>query len=221
MDPTIADMIAKDVTDQLKWDDSVDDSNISVKVTENHVFLEGTVNSYAAKISASKDAYLVPGVKHVENNLKVKLTEEPALPDDHQVTRNIVEALHRNSRINAANMEVETRNRLVTLRGTVASFWEKYEAQGIATNTHGVTGVDNKLEVKLKNTIEDKEIESNIRNAFRRSILIDEDKLEVRVKNGVARLSGSVANYVIKREAIDLVNYTRGVVNIDDEITIE
>lgn len=221
MDPTIADIITKDVTDQLKWDDSVDDSNISVKVSENHVFLEGYVNSYGAKISAAKDAYLVPGVKHVENNLKVHLTEETSLPDDNQITRNIVDSLHWNSRIDSSGVEVETKNRVVTLRGTVESFWEKFQTEELVNNTHGVTGVVNQIEVKPEQTVEDKEIENDIQNAFERSILIDEDKIEVQVSRGVARLSGSVANYAIKREAMDLVNYTRGVVNIEDEITIE
>lgn len=37
----------------------------------------------------------------------------------------------------------------------------------------------------------------------------------------VVNLLRSVANYVIKREAVDLANYTSGVVNVINEITIE
>ncbi len=220
MDPTIADIITRDVTNQLKWDDSVDDTNIAVKVSENYVFLEGHVNSYAAKISAAKDAYRVPGVKHVENNLEVRFAEESSLPDDSQITRNIVDSLHWNSRIDSSGVEVETKNRIVTLRGTVATFWERFETEDLANNTQGVKSVANQLNVKPEKTVEDKEIEKNIRDAFEQSILIDEDNIEVEVSRGIAHLTGNVANYAIKREAIDLVNYTRGVVNIEDEITI-
>ncbi len=221
MDTKIADIITKDVTDQLKWDDNVDDSHISLKVSENHVFLEGHVNSYAAKISAAKDAYLVPGVKHVENNLEVHLTDETSLPDDDQITQNVTESLHLNNRIDSTGVEVETKNRVVTLTGTVVSFGEKFETENMANNTQGITGVINQLGVKPENTVEDKNVENDIRNAFERSILIDEDKIEIQVRRGVARLSGSVVNYAIKREAMDLVNYTSGVINIEDEITIE
>ncbi len=220
MDPVLADIITKDVVDHLKWDDSVDDSHISVKVSENHVFMEGFVNSYAAKIAASRDAYQVPGVKHVENNLEVRFAEESSLPGDEQISQNIVDSLHWNSRIDSSGIEVETHERVVTLKGRVSSFWEKFEAEDLANNTHGVTGVVNQLEVELEKTVEDKEIENDLRNAFERSILIDEDKIEITSSRGVVRLSGSVANYAIKRDVMDLANYTRGVVNVIDEITI-
>ncbi len=221
MDPTIADIITKDVVDQLKWDDSVDDSNISVKVSENHVFLEGFVNSYSAKIAASKNAYLVPGVKHVENNLKVRFTEASSLPGDEQLSRNIADSLHWNSRIDSSGIEVDTRDRKVILRGKVSSFWEKFEAEDLVLNTQGVYGIKNQLEVILEKTVEDRDIESDLRNAFERSILIDEDKIDISCRKGIVRLSGSVANYAIKREAMDLAYYTRGVVNVIDEVTIE
>ncbi len=221
MDPIVADIITKDVVNQLKWDDSVDDSNISVKVSENHVFMEGYVNSYAAKVAASRDAYLVPGVKHVENNLDVHFAEESSLPGDDQISQNIVDSLHWNSRIDSSGIEVETHQRVVKLKGKVPSFWEKFEAEDLANNTHGVVGVENQLGVELVKTVEDKEIENNLSAAFERSILIDEDKIEITASRGIVRLSGSVANYAIKREAMDLANYTRGVVNVIDEITIE
>ena len=221
MDPVIADIITKDVVDQLKWDDSVDDSHITVKVTENHVFLEGYVNSYAAKLAASRDAYLVPGVKHVENNLKVKLTGESTPPGDDDISRKIRDSMKWNVKLDATDVRVSTHEGVVTLQGQVSSFWEKFEAEDIASHTLGVTGVTNQLGVRMTKTVEDEEIERDIMSAFERSILIDEDKLSVDCSRGEVRLSGSVANYAIKREALDVANYTRGVVNVIDEITIE
>ncbi len=221
MDLIIADIITKDVVDQLKWDDRVDDSHIRVKVTENHVFLEGYVDSYASKIAASHDAYLVPGVKHVVNNLEVRLTEPSNAPTDEEVSRKIQELLKWNVKIDASGIEVTTHSGVVTLRGNVSSFWEKFEAEDIASHTLGVTGVTNQLGVKVSKTVVDEEIERDIRNAYERSILIDESKIIIDCSRGEVRISGSVANYAIKREALDIANYTRGVANVIDEITIE
>src|SRR5690554_5606513 len=184
MDPVIADIISKDVVEQLKWDDSVDDSHITVKVTDSHVFLEGYVNSYAAKIAASKDAYLVPGVKHVENNLKVRLSQETPMPGDDEIQHKVSNSLKWNTRIDASGISVESKNGVVTIGGQVSSFWEKFEAEDIAANTLGVTGVANQLGVKIKKTVEDEEIERDIRNAFERSILLNEDKLEIDCSRG-------------------------------------
>lgn len=221
MDPLIADMITRDVVEQLKWDDSVDDAHITVKVTDNNVFLEGFVNSYAAKLAASRDAYLVPGVKHVENRLAVRLSEDTTVPSDEDIAHKIVNSMKWNTRIDDSDITVEAREGIVTLNGRVFSFWEKFEAEDIASHTHGVIGVVNMLGVKLRKTVEDEEIERDIRKAFERSILLDEDKLEIECNRGEVRLSGSVANYAIKREALDLANYTRGVVNVIDEIILE
>lgn len=221
MDLIIADIITKDVVDQLKWDDRVDDSHIKVKVTENHVFLEGYVNSYVSKIAASHDAYLVPGVKHVVNNLEVRLMEVSASPTDDEISLKILESLKWNVKIDATEIQVNTQAGVVTLRGYVTTFWEKFEAEDIAAHTLGVIGVTNQLGVKVVKTVEDEEIERDIKNAYERSILIDENKLNIECKRGEVRVAGSVANYAIKWEAIDIANYTSGVANVIDEITLE
>lgn len=220
MDPNIADIITRDVVKQLMRDDSIDHTHISVKVAENHVFLEGQVNSYAAKVSAARDAYRVPGVRHVENNLEVRYNQESSIPGDEQITRNIVDSLRWNSRIDSSGVEVETSNGVVILKGTVTAFWEKFGTEDLAINTHGVKSVVNQLNVKPRKTVDDREIENNILEAFEESLLVDKDNIEVEVSRGEARLSGNVANFAIKREALELVNYTRGVLNVKDEITI-
>jgi hyperosmotically inducible periplasmic protein len=50
--------------------------------------------------------------------------------------------------VNAQNVKIITRNGKVTLRGTVESNTESNKLQQIATQTHGVLGVDNQIESK-------------------------------------------------------------------------
>lgn len=221
MTPTNEELIKKDVVDQLVWDDSVDATNIRVKVTGTSVWLDGTVASYSEKKSAGEDAYKVLGVSSVENHLHVKYPPETVLPDDEEITQNISDSLMWDSKIISTDINVETSNRIVTLSGKVATFWEKYEAENVAQNSYGVLDVVNLIEVQLSKTIVDLDIEEDIKKAFQRNILIDAEKIKVESNEGIVRLSGIVSGYVAKKEAVNLAIYTQGVVNVIDDLIIE
>lgn len=209
------------IQDQLKWDDSIDNSGINVDVSEGTVYLKGNVSSYTEKITAAKNAFLVPGVKHVENNLKVHFTIEGNQPDDTQINHNVIHALQASSEIKSNDITVKTNDQIVTLLGTVATLWKRQKAEDLANQTAGVLAVINNIEVKLMKTVEDLDIEKDIKNTYRRSPLIEEEKIGVNVQGGVVRLTGIVANYPTKKEAMDVATYTKGVVNVTDELAIE
>ena len=85
MIPTNDELIKRGVLKQLRRDEVVQSKNIVVKVSEGKVILEGTVNSYSGKISASEGAARVLGVKDVENNLNVKYPEEAPEPVEEKI----------------------------------------------------------------------------------------------------------------------------------------
>jgi osmotically-inducible protein OsmY len=218
---TTEEMRKQDIVDQLTWDDSVDANEVHVSVKDGNVKLTGTVPNFTAKLAASKDAYMVAGVKDVENDIDVEYPVTLQVPSDEEITSNINNMLIWNDNILSSNIKVETQNRIVTLRGSVESFWEKSLAGDIAASARGVIDVINTLDIELTKTAMDVDIQQDIKNAYRRSILIDEDKIIVGVNNGIVRLTGSVANYPIKKEALDIAMYTAGVIDVIDELTIE
>ena len=65
--------IKKDITDQLYWDDRVDAAEVDIHVSDGKVELSGTVPTFNALRAAEMDAYTVPGVKEVKNDLALKL----------------------------------------------------------------------------------------------------------------------------------------------------
>jgi osmotically-inducible protein OsmY len=222
MAPTNEELIKQNLVEQLVWDDRVDANQIRVNiVSEGIVMLEGVVSSYAEKIAAGNDVFEVPGVKHVENNLEVIYPETELRSNDEDISEKISNALKWNSKIESTNINIKTINRFVTLRGTVPTYWEKYEAEKLANHTYGVKGVVNLLKVQLHNKITDRDIENDIKRALKRNILIDEDEIRVKSENGNVQLSGSVKNYFEKREAIDIAVYTNGVVDVTDKLLIE
>jgi osmotically-inducible protein OsmY len=221
MAPLVEEIKKQDIVDQLTWDDSVNANEVHVDVKDGTVQLSGSVESFAGKIAAEKDAYQVAGVKYVENNLDVRYPADITVPDDVEITSNINRMLLWNSNINSSNIEVETNNRIVTLKGSVESYWEKFLAEDIANTAFGVAGIINLLEVTLTKSIVDIDIENDIKSAYRRSFFIDENRITVMVNNGTVTLRGTVPTYLVKKEALDIAKYTSGVVDIIDEITIE
>ena len=66
------DRIREDVSDRLSDDRHIDASDIEVSVSGGEVTLDGTVDSRSAKRHAEDLAESCSGVKHVQNNLRVK-----------------------------------------------------------------------------------------------------------------------------------------------------
>jgi osmotically-inducible protein OsmY len=85
MIPTNEELIRRGVLKQLNRDEVVRSKNIAVKVSGQKVILEGTVNSYSGKISASEAAARVLGVKEVENKLRVKYPEGEPEPVEEKI----------------------------------------------------------------------------------------------------------------------------------------
>jgi len=220
MSPTIEELKKQDIIDQLTWDESLNANEIQVNVQNGTVQLKGTVPNFAAKIAAERDTMLVEGVTNIENYLRVEFPPRDTSPTDEETTSNVLNILKLDSRILSEDIKVDTVEGMVTLSGSVYSYWEKDTIQSIVGNINGVLDVNNKLDVNLSQVFVDLDIETDIKNAYKRNALIDENKIKVSVTNGIVRLTGSVSNYLIKNEAIEIAVYTKGIIDVIDEITI-
>ncbi len=63
--------IKRDVDEAFFWDTWVDAYKITVDVTDRVVTLTGTVDSLTEKRAASENAWNIPGVADVNNNLQI------------------------------------------------------------------------------------------------------------------------------------------------------
>jgi len=78
--------ILDDISDRLTDDDRLDASDIEVKVDAGEVTLNGHVASREDKRRAEDLAESVSGVKHLQNNLRVRSPGPPAQPAAAQAT---------------------------------------------------------------------------------------------------------------------------------------
>ncbi len=220
MNPTRDELIKQNIVDHLIWDDSIDANKIHVSVEKGVAKLTGDVHSFAVKKAAEKDALQVIGVNKVENYLTVIIPRGIPDTNDVLIKSSIENKFLWNSSLNSSNINVEVDNGNVTLLGSVDTFWEKKLAEDIALESKGVILVKNSLTVKLSKSIIDAGIEEDIKKAFARNILIEEDKIDVSVNEGIVHLIGIVPFYAMKKEALDIAMYTGGVIDVRDEITI-
>lgn len=212
--------IKVDVAKQLKWDARIDASDVSIKVDNGKVDLEGNVPTMTAKSAAIDDAYLVDGVLSVYNNLDVEIPAAKTTPTDAEIRDNVVTALSINSDVESYKIDVTVDKGWVTLEGTVNAYWEKVSAENEALDINGVLGVSNNLGVVPTESYLDENIAEDIISALERNVHVNADDIDVKVEDGKVTLDGTVKTYTAKNAAFDSALYTPGVITVNNRIIV-
>lgn len=211
--------IKKDVVDQLYWDNRVDAANVQVEVADGHVVLSGTVSTLGARHAADEDAWLIEGVRAVENHLDVEFPTGVPAPSDETITSKVSDTLLWHPDIDSSDITPVTNKGRVTLKGSVGTYWQKMLAEELTSSLSGVFGVTNELAVVPSKEIADQHIAGAITSALERNAYADPEKVEVEVRNGVVTLSGAVPNLMVYRAAVDVARHTAGVVDVVNRLT--
>jgi len=142
--PGVADdVLAARAMDILQWDSSLDSEDIEVLSREGILELEGSVDAHW-KIQRAFDLVMgIRGVQDVRNNLAVVPTHNVA---DESLADQVVKALRRSPLVNEGRVEVEVKNGIVSLNGTVPSWMEVNTARQVVSNTPGTRDIRNFLE---------------------------------------------------------------------------
>ena len=130
---------------------------IDTHVDNGRVTLMGTVDSDIERDLAEQIAQGVDGIESVSNELRVEMPKEgaassrnehrdfPSWFDDATTTAAVKSRLIANSNTKGLQIDVDTRNDVVTLSGRVATGEQKELAEQIAGNTRDVDSVRNLL----------------------------------------------------------------------------
>lgn len=212
--------ILADVAHQLDWDDRIESKEISIRVMNGNVHLDGEVPAMTDKSAAYDDAQQVDGVVAVENNLKVQIPSTRTIPSDAQIRENALASLSVNSDVETYSIDVTVENGWVTLEGTVHAFWEKISAENEVRNINGVLGVSNNLAVVPTDNYRDEGIAEEIVKALERNVHITADDIDVKVANGNVTLEGFVKTISAKKAAYESALYTPGVTGVENRIVI-
>jgi osmotically-inducible protein OsmY len=157
------DAIKDRIEHRLATDANLKKYDVDVKVSGGAVTLGGTVGSETQKVEAARLAKTA-GVTTVDNEIKVDKDVDRTLGEraksglsktgeaitDAWITAKVKWFLVGEDSLKGSDINVDTSNHVVTLKGTVASAIGKTRAVELARETDGVSRVDDQLTVKAK-----------------------------------------------------------------------
>ena len=218
--------------------------SIDVEIENGVAVLTGEVESQVDRDLAEQVALGVEGVTEVDNQLKVEGEEADRSAGDNKdgtfserfndatTTATVKSKLLWNRNTEGLDINVTTKNGVVTLEGNADSSAASELAERLARNTEGVRQVDNKLNVNAEpgtadkakakandagNTISDAWITSKVKSSFLFSSNLDGLDISVNTKGGEVTLGGHVNTSAEKELAVETAENIRGVdtVNAD------
>ncbi|MBE0391905.1 osmotically-inducible protein OsmY [Flavobacterium sp. 7E] len=135
--------IATAAVNALKWNISVPENKIEVKVENGWVYLTGEVLWDFEKNAAKRAVETLTGVHYVVNNIALKNTVDAV-----DIKEKIKKAFERSADIDAKDIIVKADGHTIKLTGKVHSLKEKDKAKTTAYYAPGVWRVENELEVE-------------------------------------------------------------------------
>ena len=202
--------------------------SIKTESKDGVVTLTGTVAEASHKSLAQDTVESLPGVKSVDNRLKVK-GESPAEHSDTWIGMKVKTALlfHRN--VSASGTDVYVKDGVVTLQGEASSLAQKELTTEYAKDIDNVKEVKNEMTIAKtpaipSETIGDKIDDASITAQVKSSLLTHHStsalKTSVSTTDGVVTLSGIAKNDAEKSLVTKLVTDINGVNSVINNMTI-
>ncbi|HEX8595173.1 MAG TPA: BON domain-containing protein [Pseudomonas sp.] len=212
---------------------------IDVSVEQGTATLKGKVENEVDRELAERIALDVNGIDKVDNQLEIdaNVAAEPGTKanlaqsfEDATLTATVKSKLLWNSVTEALKIEVDSKEGVVTLKGRATSPEAKELAGSLASNTDGVTSVNNLISLSAEDSIASKVqppssspveqlsdvwITSKVKSSLIYSRNLDGLNIKVETKEGLVTLNGIVANFAEKELAVEIARNIRGVKGVN------
>jgi hyperosmotically inducible protein len=208
--------------------------DIKVSVRGGNAILTGIVTEEASKELARQIALGVDGVDTVDNRIEVVSHFVPPPKTGYRAFGEMVEETTVTSAVRSKlawsrladglHANVAASKGRVTLSGTAIDAETRAAAGKLAMNTHGVYGVDNRLEVQADELgivtsigaeIADDWITAKVKSTFLYSTYVGGRDISVITKGGIVKLTGKIDDETELALAVELAGNVRGVKSVD------
>jgi hyperosmotically inducible periplasmic protein len=152
---------------------------------------------------------------------------------DAGITTKVKAKLAVDSTVKASQINVDTRDKIVTLSGNVDSEAAKAQAVALARGTEGVADVVDNLTLtaaapqsaeagrSVGQVIDDASITAAVKTKLMADSVVGALKIDVDTKDGVVSLNGPVKNQTEKDTAIRIARETSGVKDVLDNLVVQ
>ena len=142
---------------------------------------------------------------------------------DDDLKQHVENSLDFEPSVDATDVGVSVADSVVTLRGNVRSYAEKWAAERTARHVYGVKGVANDLTVRLASGRErtDTDLAKAAVDAFKWNTLLAPNQITVTVTNGWVTLNGTVGWQYQRSAAERLVRHLTGVKGVSNSILLK
>ncbi|WP_122574180.1 BON domain-containing protein [Pseudomonas viridiflava] len=212
---------------------------IDVDVEQGTATLKGKVENEVDRELAERIALDIKGIDKVDNQLET----DAALVSEHGTKANMAQRFEDatlvatvkskllwSSVTEALNIDVDSKDGVVTLKGRAQSPEAKELAGSLASNTDGVVSVNNLISLSAADSIaaktqpqnlnpveqlSDAWVTSKVKSSLIYSRNLDGLNIKVDTKEGLVTLNGVVANFAEKELAVEIARNIRGVKGVN------
>jgi len=202
--------------------------SIKTESKNGAVTLTGTVAESSHKSLAQDTVENLPGVKSVDNRLKVK-GENHAEHSDGWLSTKVKTTLWFHRNVSASGTDVYVKDGVVSLRGEASSLAQKELTTEYASDVEGVKEVKNEMTVAkapaqptktIGEKVDDASITAQVKSSLMSHRSTSALKTKVETTDGVVTLSGIAKNAAEKSLVTKLVNDINGVTSVINNMTI-
>lgn len=142
---------------------------------------------------------------------------------DLEIQQDVINELKWQPFLKSANIGVAVKNGIVTLSGNVDNYSQKIEAEKASKKVTGVKAIAEDIQIGVSPALEktDVDIAESVMNALKWHASVPEDRIKVKVENGIVTLDGEVEWEYQRSSATRAVNRLLGVRNVINLINIK
>jgi osmotically-inducible protein OsmY len=210
--------IRVDVENELRWDPSLDEKGILVKVDNGVVSLQGSVPHFSDRWTAEEVTKRVAGVRAIANDIEVKIPK-PGERSDSDIASAAANALKWHFVLESCDIQPIVKQGWITLSGHVSYGYQKTVAEGAVRYLFGVKGVFNDIEVRP--VVKATDVKQKIQSAFQRQASLDAKDINVNVDDSAVVLQGTVHSWREKDDAAIAAWAAPGVTKVENKLQVQ
>jgi osmotically-inducible protein OsmY len=145
------------------------------------------------------------------------------MKSDLEIQKNVMDEIEWEPSLNPSEIGVAVKHGIVTLSGQVDSFFKKQTAESAVKRVKGVKAIAEDIQIGVSPSYQrsDADIATAVFNALKWHAAVQEDKIKIKVENGIVKLEGDVEWEYQRKNAKRAIENLNGVIAVNNLIRVK